>query len=507
MRRRNKFIVAILLIAALTLLLCACNDKGKQEETGIIKTPLTAVCAGSTTKTVQNSLVKVTYCDCNVLGNILNGGGKTTNLAHNTIADVPSSVFEKADAFSEKFSEFFGDYELPTDVKRETVEEGSGRYDDFAAVLSAAQDLFSESDFNVCKKVKYNLNKSAVIGLNKTICMSTGSDLSYNQMRLLAAELFGYNNVTTFQTYANNLVSYLHSLIEASGDNEPSRLALDGGFYTKNGSFVLPYAVTSDLSSNFVAVLVFDSRDVLSLWVSSIDSLAYAVDLEEENKSATNVYVYGRCNLFDRQSGFYHFTLVGDLPACEYATIKISTSDGLSKTITVLLLKEYAPTTVENFIAYAQQGFYDGTIIHRIVSGGCLQGGGYVEQGTPIVRTATREAIKGEFASNGYMNNVIGHCPGTISMARTDEKDSATSGFFLCYNYYPSWDGDYAAFGFMPYQEDIDFVAMLGNSTVTGTKKLSSSVQLENYPTSRKITIEEVKTFGIDVPENAEPNE
>ena len=102
------------------------------------------------------------------------------------------------------------------------------------------------------------------------------------------------------------------------------------------------------------------------------------------------------------------------------------------------------------------------------------------------------KAIEGEFTNNGHPENIIGHCPGTISMARTNEVNSGTSQFFLCFDYYPSWDGEYAGFGFMIYQEDIDFVKKLGKETATNSG---------SYPTTRRITIEKVTTFSVDANE------
>lgn len=90
--------------------------------------------------------------------------------------------------------------------------------------------------------------------------------------------------------------------------------------------------------------------------------------------------------------------------------------------ITIALDYENAPISAANFAQYAQDGFYDGTIFHRIIPNFVVQGGG-LEPG--MVDKATREPIKNE-ADNGRKN-----LKGTLSMARTMDPDSATSQFFI----------------------------------------------------------------------------
>jgi len=90
--------------------------------------------------------------------------------------------------------------------------------------------------------------------------------------------------------------------------------------------------------------------------------------------------------------------------------------------ITLELYPDKAPATVENFLQYVNEGFYDNTIFHRVIAGFMNQGGGF---STDSVQKETHSPIKNE-ASNGLKND-----RGTISMARTNDPDSATSQFFL----------------------------------------------------------------------------
>lgn len=99
--------------------------------------------------------------------------------------------------------------------------------------------------------------------------------------------------------------------------------------------------------------------------------------------------------------------------------VRLETSMG---NIVLELDAERAPATVENFLAYVNDGFYDGTIFHRVIDGFMIQGGGYTAD---FSRKTTRAPIKNE-ADNG-----LGNKRGTISMARTRDPHSATAQFFI----------------------------------------------------------------------------
>lgn len=101
-----------------------------------------------------------------------------------------------------------------------------------------------------------------------------------------------------------------------------------------------------------------------------------------------------------------------------------------------------APITVTNFVKLAKEGFYDGLTFHRIIDGFMIQGGDPNGDGTG----GSKETIKGEFSNNDVENN-IKHVRGVISMARSQDKDSASSQFFIMQADASHLDGDYAAFG------------------------------------------------------------
>ena len=111
-------------------------------------------------------------------------------------------------------------------------------------------------------------------------------------------------------------------------------------------------------------------------------------------------------------------------------------------TIELELDPSAAPDTVDNFMKLVEEGFYDGLTFHRIIDGFMIQGGDPKGNGTG----GSDQTIKGEFKSNG-VDNPIKHTRGTISMARSRDKNSASSQFFIMHQDAEHLDGEYAAFG------------------------------------------------------------
>jgi len=112
------------------------------------------------------------------------------------------------------------------------------------------------------------------------------------------------------------------------------------------------------------------------------------------------------------------------------------------KQIVVELYPEIAPITVANFQKLVGSGFYDGLTFHRIMKGFMIQGGD--PEGTGFGGPGWE--IKGEFAANGVKND-LKHTRGVLSMARSNDPDSAGSQFFIMHKDSPHLDGNYAAFG------------------------------------------------------------
>lgn len=129
--------------------------------------------------------------------------------------------------------------------------------------------------------------------------------------------------------------------------------------------------------------------------------------------------------------------------------------------ITAELYPEYAPATVANFLKLVNEGFFEGLIFHRVISGFMIQGGGF----EPDFTQKKADAIKGEFIANGFMQNKLRHTRGVLSMARTSDPNSASSQFFIMHKDAPHLDAQYAGFGKVT--EGIEVVDKIADTRTT----------------------------------------
>ena len=152
------------------------------------------------------------------------------------------------------------------------------------------------------------------------------------------------------------------------------------------------------------------------------------------------------------------------------------------KNIKIELYPDVAPITVANFEKLVKEGFYDGLIFHRVISGFMIQGGDPTGTGMG----GAKEKIKGEFLANGVRND-LKHTRGVISMARSNEPDSASSQFFIVQADSTYLDGQYAAFGKVT--KGMDIVDKICKATpVTDS---NGTVEKKNQPVINSIKIEE----------------
>ena len=149
------------------------------------------------------------------------------------------------------------------------------------------------------------------------------------------------------------------------------------------------------------------------------------------------------------------------------------------------LYPEKAPNTVNNFIALANGGFYDGLTFHRVIPGFMIQGG--CPDGTGM--GGPGYSIKGEFTGNGFQNNLV-HDRGVLSMARTMAPDSAGSQFFVMVEKAPHLDGQYAAFGKVI--EGMEVADAIVSAKRDWNDKPRQPQRM------KKVTVD---TFGVDYPE------
>lgn len=158
---------------------------------------------------------------------------------------------------------------------------------------------------------------------------------------------------------------------------------------------------------------------------------------EENNKQVSNLQEQKENNNMDTQNEKPQIN--EETKDFNKAVIKTNKGD-----IVISLNSQLAPITVENFKRYVSDGYYNGTIFHRVIDGFMIQGGGFDKEGA---QKQTKAPIKNE-ANNGLNNN-----RGTITMARTQIVDSATSQFFInlvennSLNYVDDNNYGYAVFG------------------------------------------------------------
>ncbi len=140
--------------------------------------------------------------------------------------------------------------------------------------------------------------------------------------------------------------------------------------------------------------------------------------------------------------------------------------------ITVELFEDQAPITVENFLAYVDEGFFDGTVFHRVIPNFMIQGGGLTEG---LDQKSTRSPIKNE-AENGLSNE-----PGTLAMARTQVVDSATAQFFINLSHNVFLDHGLRDFGYAVFGKVTDGMDVVDQiaAVATGNRGTNQNVPLE----------------------------
>ncbi len=137
-----------------------------------------------------------------------------------------------------------------------------------------------------------------------------------------------------------------------------------------------------------------------------------------------------------------------------------------------------APITVTNFVKLSKEKFYDGLTFHRIIDGFMIQGGDPKGDGTG----GSKETIKGEFSDNG-VKNPLSHTRGALSMARSQDNDSASSQFFIVQSDSTYLDGQYAVFGYV--YEGMDIVDQICKDVKVEDN--NGTVKKENQPVIESI--------------------
>lgn len=148
-------------------------------------------------------------------------------------------------------------------------------------------------------------------------------------------------------------------------------------------------------------------------------------------------------------------------------------------TIEAELYPHIAPNTVNNFISLANSGFYDGLTFHRIIKDFMIQGGDPNGNGSG----GPGYSIKGEFTKNKFKND-LKHTEGVLSMARSQNKNSGGSQFFIMTKDSPHLDGQYAAFGKI--MKGIDIVHEIENIKTGNNDKPEKDIVIESIKVDTK---------------------
>ena len=271
--------------------------------------------------------------------------------------------------------------------------------------------------------------------------------------------------------------------------------------YASDGDYVFQLCNTTD--STFTNILISIGADgkisgalSLSENAAEIDGLLTSlVGLDTDSLSASNqisvllkslaLDALRTVTAINSDDSASKYVYTRDTEGREIYTVEMKIKD-YEEPIVILLDATTAPITVANFVSLVQKGFYDGLDFHRIIKGFMIQGGD--DSHLPASEQAT--SIKGEFDSNGHKND-IKHLRGTISMARTSVKDSASCGFFICDADAPHLDGDYAAFGYvLSGMATVDAIADYAVGKTDGNGNLNSGVE---QPTIEYVKIVENK--------------
>ena len=246
---------------------------------------------------------------------------------------------------------------------------------------------------------------------------------------------------------------YLFHMVGKSDDGLAILLVL----VNKNGEIIGVHALPKTTER-----LAANASSMIGLSLSDVDGAALPGGLKALAKDALNTVA---AIFADDSASKYIYTRDNENRETYIVEMKVQ---GYDTPVVILLDKTTAPITVEHFLSLVEDGFYNGLTFHRIKKNFMIQGG--------ASSTVSVNTIKGEFANNGHSNDIL-HLRGTISMARANAYDSASSQFFICDADSTHLDGNYAAFGYViSGMETVDAIADYATGKTDGNGILNSGV-------------------------------
>lgn len=187
-----------------------------------------------------------------------------------------------------------------------------------------------------------------------------------------------------------------------------------------------------------VVLLVWDPFTTSTENDSATNSNTETTSTDGNSTDSTTNNTDSTANTYTPESLDESLTYYADIEIADYGKI------------TVKLVQASAPISAANFVALAEDGFYDGLTFHRIIEGFMMQGGDPNGNGSG----GSENNIVGEFSDNGY-DNKLSHTRGAISMARSKAYNSASSQFFIVHEDSTYLDGQYAVFGYVTEGMDV----------------------------------------------------
>ena len=372
--------------------------------------------------------------------------------AFSTVADLAEFGGDFEDAYIEYLESFFDGIESQMEMSCDVVlaiEEKSGQLHSAELELETIPNTYYKEQVATLKIDLALTDTEFEMGLNYTI--GDGTDVEEYKFKLLGEKevkgddtsyAFTLNAKGSFNQKEINGTIYTASFdynkkngefeLAIAGEEYPfdEEIALSGSVKTDGNSATVAIdkmgigtvAVKLDLSAKFEkGVEVPEAPGAIEIVELDEDEIEELVDNFKENSILKSVY--GRYDVY-----------VVEMYVRDYGTV-ILQLDAVS-----------APETVENFVSLVESGFYDGLTFHRVQPGFMIQGGCPNANGTGD----GPNTVRGEFAANGYYDNSISHTRGVISMARSNNMDSASCQFFITNaDAAYSLDGLYAAFGYV----------------------------------------------------------